>query len=63
MNFTFTLIPVPVVTPCDPNPCKNGAHCRVETGRTFTCICLNGFAGDTCEREGDFLLFYVDPAQ
>ncbi|KAG8223988.1 hypothetical protein J437_LFUL012091 [Ladona fulva] len=35
---------------CDPNPCKNGAHCK-ELWSTFKCECLNPWAhlGTFCE--------------
>ncbi|XP_046397067.1 contactin-associated protein-like 2 isoform X2 [Ischnura elegans] len=35
---------------CDPNPCKNGAHCK-ELWSTFKCECLNRWAhiGTFCE--------------
>ena len=32
---------------CASNPCKNGVCENNSEG--FTCVCMNGFTGDTCE--------------
>ncbi|XP_072033086.1 uncharacterized protein [Amphiura filiformis] len=34
---------------CYPNPCYNDGVCRIEDGN-ITCICVNGFQGDRCQR-------------
>ncbi|XP_067381825.1 agrin isoform X9 [Channa argus] len=34
--------------PCQPNPCKNGAACRVKEAEMFHCTCSKGFWGPTC---------------
>ena len=34
--------------PCNPNPCLNGGQCTGE-GQTYTCECVGGFTGNTCE--------------
>ncbi|XP_021356254.1 neurogenic locus notch homolog protein 1-like, partial [Mizuhopecten yessoensis] len=35
--------------PCDLSPCLNGGTCSASSGSTFTCSCVSGFTGDTCE--------------
>ncbi|XP_046864158.1 neurogenic locus notch homolog protein 1-like [Xenia sp. Carnegie-2017] len=35
-------------SPCESFPCKNDGGCR-EEGDTFTCFCINGYEGKTCE--------------
>ena len=39
------------VNPCDSSPCKNGASCQSGNGK-FSCECVEGFEGDTCEEKG-----------
>ncbi|XP_041860203.1 agrin isoform X2 [Melanotaenia boesemani] len=34
--------------PCQPNPCKNGAECKVKEAEMFHCKCSKGFWGPTC---------------
>ncbi|XP_046863447.1 neurogenic locus notch homolog protein 1-like [Xenia sp. Carnegie-2017] len=35
-------------SPCESFPCKNDGGC-LEEGDTFSCICINGYHGKTCE--------------
>lgn len=35
-------------SPCDPNPCKNGASCIIGD-RRFHCACPTGYTGKFCE--------------
>jgi hypothetical protein len=35
-------------SPCNPNPCQNGGTCS-ENGASFSCSCVNGFGGASCE--------------
>jgi len=42
------------VDPCDPNPCLNGGTCmRSDDNSTFTCQCIQGFQGNTCQDIGN----------
>ena len=42
------------VQPCDINPCENGGTCEVVgNGTGFTCNCLSGFSGPSCENIED----------
>nr|XP_023685478.1 agrin-like isoform X3 [Paramormyrops kingsleyae] len=34
--------------PCQPNPCRNGAHCQYREAESFHCKCIDGFSGPTC---------------
>ena len=36
------------IGPCESFPCKNEGGC-LEEGDTFTCFCINGYQGKTCE--------------
>ena len=38
-------MPVPEISPCEPNPCGPNTDCRVEAGRPV-CSCLPGYYGD-----------------
>ena len=40
-----------LVNPCDSSPCKNGATCQNVNGK-FSCECVEGFEGATCEEKG-----------
>ena len=40
-----------LVNPCDSSPCKNGATCQ-SVNDAFSCECVEGFEGDTCEEKG-----------
>ncbi|XP_061431533.1 LOW QUALITY PROTEIN: vitamin K-dependent protein C-like [Lethenteron reissneri] len=42
--------PAPRVTPCRPNPCKNGGRC-LELRSAARCVCAEGWEGDTCHVE------------
>ena len=33
---------------CSPNPCQNSGAC-IDGVQTYTCICLAGFEGDSCQ--------------
>ncbi len=48
---------LPTCSPCDPNPCENGASCAVRNETEFVCACTTGFVGATCEATCD-----VEPA-
>ena len=37
---------------CDPNPCLNGGDCT-NGGNFFTCHCVDGFTGESCETDID----------
>lgn len=37
-----------MLAPCDSNPCRNAGKCNV-IGSLFTCTCLPGYIGNTCE--------------
>ncbi|MCC6524965.1 MAG: calcium-binding EGF-like domain-containing protein [Polyangiaceae bacterium] len=37
---------------CQPNPCLHGGTCH-DAGATFTCDCLAGYSGDSCEVDID----------
>ena len=38
------------VSPCDPNPCQNGATCLLsDDPANPTCVCAEGFEGLRCE--------------
>merc|ERR1712166_1418517 len=43
----------PVQSPmCDTNPCQNGGTCvQGGSASAFTCTCLRGYAGETCEMD------------
>ena len=42
-----------VTNPCDNDPCKNGAICKVSSSSTeAVCICPPGFIGKTCGEKG-----------
>ena len=35
---------------CEAEPCKNGGTCKpTEDGKGYTCVCVDGYAGDNCE--------------
>jgi len=36
------------VSPCNNNPCENGATCSVSGGGAATCACLGSWGGATC---------------
>ena len=38
-----------VVDPCEAMPCDNGGTCSTDSNG-FTCSCMRGFIGDTCDR-------------
>ena len=39
-----------VLDPCEPNPCKNGAACKLGVScKCATCTCPNGCSGNYCE--------------
>lgn len=41
------------LTPCDPNPCKNGGTCAI-AGQGFACTCTGtGYGGSTCTAPAD----------
>ncbi|CAF2185083.1 unnamed protein product [Rotaria magnacalcarata] len=44
----YTPCPAVEVDPCQNNSCKNGASCLRETLTTYSCICVPGFGGKTC---------------
>lgn len=33
------------------SPCENGATCQIKNGNNtnYTCLCVGGYSGDTCE--------------
>nr|XP_002121384.2 fibropellin-1-like isoform X1 [Ciona intestinalis] len=35
---------------CESGPCLNGGTCKQLMGGGFTCLCMDDFAGNTCER-------------
>ena len=35
--------------PCATAPCLNGGICQRSGNNGYTCICLDGFTGDTCQ--------------
>ena len=43
-----------VDTPCSNLPCLNNGTCKISNSE-FTCTCLEGYRGDTCE--GLYILF------
>jgi len=45
---------------CESEPCLNGGAC-VDRPGYFVCVCVEGFGGETCQREGNFgveLIYY-----
>jgi len=51
--LSFTL----VNDDCDPNPCENNGTCT-DGENSFTCDCVDGFTGDTCETDIDECLSF-----
>ena len=37
-------------SPCQPNPCSNGAICRLKQDTIVFCLCMLGFYGDRCQK-------------
>ncbi|XP_068720078.1 uncharacterized protein [Montipora capricornis] len=44
-----------ITTPCDNEPCKNGATCLAKyEDNSYDCACITGYAGNSCETEITF---------
>ena len=54
-HFTMTSIMIVLfldINECVTNPCENGGTCGNTIG-SFTCTCVAGYDGDTCENGKD----------
>ncbi|GFS76751.1 hypothetical protein NPIL_110091, partial [Nephila pilipes] len=50
--------------PCKSDPCKNGGTCFetdevINEGRSYKCLCTNGYDGPTCEESSLVEVFIV----
>jgi hypothetical protein len=52
---------IEIYDPCEESPCKNEGTCVSASGE-FTCYCVPGWTGDTCEDCGDSSIVTVLPA-
>ena len=57
-EIAFILSVLSAVDPCDSAPCLSGATCTGGVD-TFTCDCVAGYTGDTCET-GNLAILCVD---
>lgn len=48
-------------SPCNPNPCQGSGICQTTDYITYSCVCITGWEGKTCETKGIklFLLFLL----
>ena len=59
---SFNVAECSLLSPCDSDPCKNGGECQEKDGGTFSCTCLSGFSGDTCDVQ-ETICGVVQPCQ
>ena len=47
-EIIFLFFSITAVDPCSSLPCLSGGLCNLQ-GDGFSCTCLSGFTGETCE--------------
>lgn len=55
----WLVIPFIDINECSSNPCKNGGTCA-DGIHEYTCICIDGFQGSTCETGKNVNVRFVD---
>ena len=50
------------INPCDVSPCSNNGSCIPMGPFNYTCQCLDGYAGPTCDLDIDECLTAVCPS-